>query len=89
MCCVRQVNNILMFMDPKEKTKCNNNYTAHDTTPSGVHIPQLYGVYNLQDVICLVYNLLVAVYISLICSFQNFSCVSFLQFILYCLQKCT
>ena len=72
-------------MDPKERTKCDNNFTTDDTTPSGVHIPQPDGVYNLQDVIFIVSNLLVAVYISPTCSFQNFSCVFFLQFILYCL----
>jgi hypothetical protein len=72
-------------MDPKEKTKCNNNYIADDTTPSGVHIPQLYGVYNLQVFVCIIYNLLVAVYVIPTRSFQTFSCVSFLQIILYCL----
>jgi hypothetical protein len=56
VCCAWQVNDILMFIDPKEKTKSDNNYIVDDITPSGVHIPKLYGVYNLQDIICIVYN---------------------------------
>jgi len=39
VCCVWRINDIIMFMDSKEKTKCSNNYTADDTTPSGVHVP--------------------------------------------------
>jgi len=51
VCCVWRINDILMFMDFKEKTKCNNNYTADDTTPSGVHIP-IFMVYIICRMSC-------------------------------------